>query len=58
MVGDRKEIVEITPIIFGGDPRDDKNKQFLTRDQHVEYVRYWNRIISDLRNTVDGAPRP
>lgn len=44
------EISEKTPIMLGGDPRDPANKIFLTRQQHIEAVRYWNRIIRELRN--------
>lgn len=43
------ELVEIMPIIVGGDPSDPQNKTMVTRQQHFEMVRYWNRIISDLR---------
>ncbi len=55
MVETRKEIVEITPIVLGGDPKDMKNKMSLTREQHVDYVRYWNRIIDDLRSSAPGV---
>ncbi|WP_197527040.1 hypothetical protein [Pirellulimonas nuda] len=43
------EVFEITPIIVGGDPTDPKNKTLLTREQHIEAVRYWNGVIADLR---------
>lgn len=43
------ELCEITPVILGGDPVDPKNKTWLTRRQHFEAVRYWNRVIRDLR---------
>jgi hypothetical protein len=43
------ELVEITPVVLGGDPTDPQNKAWVTRQQHVEMARYWNRIISDLR---------
>ncbi len=43
------QLVEITPIIVGGDPTDPQNKTWVTRQQHFELVRYWNRVISDLR---------
>lgn len=43
------ELVEITPVIVGGDPSDPQNKTMVTRQQHFEMVRYWNRVISDLR---------
>ena len=41
------ELVEITPIIVGGDPTDPANKLWLTRQQHFEMVRYWNRAIRE-----------
>jgi len=44
------ELVEITPVIVGGDPSDSQNKIMVTRQQHFEMVRYWNRVISDLRS--------
>jgi hypothetical protein len=43
------ELFEITPVILGGDPVDPKNKVWLTREQHFEAVRYWNRVIRELR---------
>lgn len=43
------ELVEITPVIVGGDPTDPQNKTWVTRQQHFEMVRYWNRTIGDLR---------
>jgi hypothetical protein len=45
-----KEIFEIKPVILGGSPTEFENKVALTRDQHMELVRYWNRVVSDLRN--------
>ena len=44
-----KEIVEIKPIILGGSPTDPANKTLLTREQHIQMVRYWNGIIAGLR---------
>jgi len=44
-----KEIFEITPVILGGDPVDPKNKAVLSRKDHIQAVRYWNRIIKKLR---------
>jgi hypothetical protein len=42
------ELFEITPVILGGDPVDPNNKTWLTRQQHFEAVRYWNRVIRGL----------
>jgi len=39
----------VKPIILGGSPSDPQNKVVLTREEHIEAVRYWNRIIADLR---------
>jgi hypothetical protein len=44
------EICDVTPVLLGGDPSDENNKTVLTRPQHFEYVRHWNRVIRDLRN--------
>lgn len=43
------ELFEVTPIILGGDAVDPSNKTWLTRQQHIEAVRYWNRVIKELR---------
>ena len=43
------ELFEVTPVIVGGDPIDLRNKVWLTRPQHFEVVRYWNRVIRQLR---------
>jgi hypothetical protein len=48
------ELFEITPVILGGDPVDPKNKTWLTRQQHFEAVRYWNRVIHELRERKNG----
>jgi hypothetical protein len=44
-----KEIFEIQPVILGGSPTDPANKTILTRQQHIEAVRYWNNVIRNLR---------
>jgi len=43
------EIFEVKPLLLGGDPVDPSNKTALTREQHVQAVRYWNKIIRELR---------
>jgi hypothetical protein len=45
------EIFEVKPVILGGNPNDLKNKVFLNRQQHFEAVRYWNKVIKELRQT-------
>jgi hypothetical protein len=44
-----REIFHITPLILGGSPTDPANRVLLDRRQHIEAVRYWNRVIRDLR---------
>ena len=44
-----KEIFEVHPIILGGSPTDQENKVVLTRDKHIEAVRYWNNVIKDIK---------
>jgi len=44
-----KEVFEIQPVILGGSPTDPANKTILGREQHIEAVRYWNRVIRQLR---------
>jgi hypothetical protein len=44
-----KEIFEIKPVVLGGSPTDPKNKVILTREEHIELVNYWNKVISGLR---------
>lgn len=46
------ELFEITPVIVGGDPVSLENKIWLTRQEHIAAVRYWNRVIEILRNAA------
>lgn len=48
------ELFDIKPVILGGNPTDLRNKTWLTRQQHIEAVRYWNRIIRELREKENG----
>lgn len=48
-----KEIFEIHPVILGGSPTDPANKAILTREEHIQAVRYWNRVIKDQRERVN-----
>lgn len=48
------ELYEIMPVILGGDPSDPQNKTWLTRQQHFEVVRYWNRVIRELRDETNA----
>ena len=49
------EITEIQPVILGGSPTDPANKVVLSRQQHIEAVRYWNRLISELRKSKGNS---
>ena len=42
------EVFEIHPVILGG-AMDPANKCMLTREQHFEAVRYWNRVVDNVR---------
>lgn len=48
-----QEIFEVTPIILGGSPTDPQNKVALSREQHVQAVRYWNSVIASLKQKAD-----
>lgn len=43
-----KEIHEIHPVKFGGDPVDPSNKVALSREDHMEFTKWWNRLQNDL----------
>ena len=45
------EIFEVQPVILGGSPTDPANKVILNRQQHIEAVRYWNRVLKELRKS-------
>lgn len=49
------EIFEITPVILGGSPTDSDNKTVLTREQHIEAVRYWNKVVRELREQKEKS---
>jgi hypothetical protein len=52
-------LFELQPLIVGGDPADPTNKAYLSRQEHIEAVRYWNRIIAELRKDArSGGPSP
>ncbi|MCV3209257.1 hypothetical protein OHD62_23720 [Mesorhizobium sp. YC-39] len=46
------ELFELTPIAVGGDPVSMENKTWLTRQEHFEAVRYWNRTIEIQRKAA------
>jgi len=43
------ELFYIKPIVLGGNPNDPTNITWLTRQQHVAAVRYWNAIIRNMK---------
>jgi hypothetical protein len=45
-----KEIFEITPVILGGSPTDPENKAVLSREEHIQLVKFWNKFLKDLRS--------
>ena len=46
------ELFEIKPIAVGGDPVGLENKIWLTRQEHFEVVRFWNRTIEIQRKAA------
>lgn len=38
----------VTPIVFGGDPRDEKNLAWLSHEQHAQLVNWWNNMYHSL----------
>lgn len=32
----------VTPLVFGGNPKDDGNVQWISMEQHAQAVRWWN----------------
>lgn len=49
------ELVEILPVILGGNPDDPGNKTWVTREQHFEIVRYWNGVIGEQEMRTDHS---
>ena len=49
------QLAELTPILLGGDPVDPSNRVWLTRDQHFEYVRFWNNVV--MAANAKSAPQ-
>jgi hypothetical protein len=39
-----------TPIVFGGDPSLEKNVIWVSHDEHVQAVRFWNNIYRSMKN--------
>jgi len=45
----------IKPLVFGGDPRADSNTTWITVDEHVGVVRWWNQLYRDLQRKKECA---
>ncbi|WP_218191712.1 SMI1/KNR4 family protein [Pseudomonas sp. B28(2017)] len=43
------ELFEIQPIIFGGDPVDPANKEWKSREEHIQLVRFWNQTLEKAK---------
>ena len=39
----------IKPIIFGGDPQAAENMAWLSFDQHIKAVKWWNKLYRDVK---------
>jgi hypothetical protein len=39
----------VKPLVFGGDAQADSNTTWMTVDQHVEVVKWWNQLYRDLQ---------
>ncbi|MEO6003797.1 MAG: hypothetical protein ABIZ04_09980 [Opitutus sp.] len=40
----------VTPIAFGGSPTQKENVVWITHEEHVELVRFWNKTYRDIKN--------
>jgi hypothetical protein len=39
----------IKPLVFGGDPSAESNTKWITLDEHVEAVKWWNELYRDVQ---------
>ncbi|ESW94997.1 hypothetical protein X769_30700 [Mesorhizobium sp. LSJC268A00] len=46
------ELFGIKPVAVGGDPVSMENKIWLTRQEHFQVVRFWNRTIEVQRKAA------
>ncbi|WP_179108244.1 hypothetical protein [Rodentibacter trehalosifermentans] len=46
----KKEIWYIKPILFGGDPNEPSNVILVNRREHIELVKYWNKVLRKIKN--------
>jgi hypothetical protein len=40
----------IKPIVFGGSPTEKENMIWITHEQHIEAVRFWNKTYFEIKN--------
>jgi len=45
----------IKPLVFGGDPQDKDNLTWVTHEQHIELVGWWNEQYKRLKEQAAGA---
>ena len=43
------------PIVFGGHPRDESNTSWITPEEHVEAVKYWNQMYMQQKEGNSAA---
>lgn len=41
----------VNPLVFGGDPQDQGNLSWVTQEQHVQLVGWWNERYRELKRT-------
>src|SRR5207249_11054989 len=46
----------ITPLVFGGDPQRRDNVKWVTLDEHVQLVRWWNGKYREVSPSHGGTP--
>jgi len=45
----------IKPLVFGGDPSAESNVAWITIDEHVEAVKWWNQLYRDVKLKKSSA---
>ncbi len=43
---------EIHPVKFGGEPTDPTNKILLSRTVHLQFVKWWNKKLYELKDSL------
>lgn len=41
----------VTPLVFGGSPTDNENISWISIDQHIELVNWWNSKYDEIKNS-------